>query len=103
MATSYKSFGDEKINNDEYMAAVGSVAAVCNGSARVLWAYLMERTSFRTTYAALLLTQATLAGTIYFTVTRPLLYFIWVCGSLACEGGHFVIFAAILAKLHGNV
>mmetsp|Transcript_32581 Transcript_32581/g.56436 ORF Transcript_32581/g.56436 Transcript_32581/m.56436 type:complete len:310 (+) Transcript_32581:3453-4382(+) len=103
VATSYKSFGDEDISDDEFMAAVGAVSAFCNGVARIFWGFLMERTSFRQTYSLLLVIQAGLASTIFFTVTRPTLYFIWVCGSLACEGGHFTVFAAVIAKMHGNV
>jgi hypothetical protein len=103
LAATYKSFGNEAIGDDDFMATVGAVSSFCNGSARFAWAYLMELTSFRTAYMTLLIVQTALSSTIYFTTATPMLYMTWVCSSLACEGGHFALFAAVMAKLHGKV
>jgi MFS family permease len=103
IAATYKSFGNEAIGDDDFMATVGAVSSFCNGSARFVWAYLMELTSFRTAYMTLLTIQTILSCTIYFTTAKPMLFMTWVCSSLACEGGHFVLFAAVMARLHGKV
>mmetsp|Transcript_15802 Transcript_15802/g.28903 ORF Transcript_15802/g.28903 Transcript_15802/m.28903 type:complete len:442 (-) Transcript_15802:1469-2794(-) len=103
LATTYKSFGDEAIGNDTFLAAVGSAGAFANGSSRFAWAYLMERTSFKFAFMILLGVQAALSATIYFIAPVPALYFIWVALSLSCEGGNFSLFPALLAKLHGKL
>jgi hypothetical protein len=82
---------------------MGAVAAFFNGSSRLGWAYLMERTSFRLSYMILLGIQAVLSATIFFIAPVPALYFIWVCVSLGCEGGNFSLFPAVIAKLNGKV
>lgn len=103
VASNYKSFGDEAVGNDTFLAVIGSASAFCNGSSRFAWAYFMEKTSFRLTYMVLLVVQAVLAATIYFIAPIPALYLIWVCASLGCEGGNFTLFPALMAKLHGKV
>lgn len=103
VASNYKSFGDEAIGDDTFLAVIGSFGAFSNGSARFLWAYLMEKTSFKLAFMILLGVQAVLAATIYLIAPIPALYFIWVCLSLGCEGGNFSLFPAVLAKLHGKV
>jgi MFS family permease len=102
VVSNYKSFGGEHIQDDRFLAVIGSISAFCNGSARFVWSYLMQRTSFKLAYLTLLGTQAVLAATIYFVASSPTLYLLWVCASLSCEGGHFCLFPAVTAHLHGK-
>ena len=100
---SYKTFGSKEINNDEFLAVVGSVSSVFNGIFRYLWGQLMDKTSFKISYAILICTQTLLVMTLYYVVSVKALYFIWVAVIFCCEGGHFSLFPTIVAKLFGKV
>lgn len=43
----YKSFGQTFITDDHFLAVIGSLAAIFNAGGRVVWGYLMDKTSFR--------------------------------------------------------
>ena len=102
VAAAYKSFGDLEIDDDKFLALTGSVASVFNGSFRFLWAQLMEKTSFRTTYLILLGLQITLMTSLYYVASVKVLFLIWVALLMCCEGGHFSLFAALFAVLYGR-
>ena len=54
IAGTYKNFGDAMIGNDRFLAIVGSVSSVFNGSFRYLWGFAMDKTSFRFSYLCLI-------------------------------------------------
>lgn len=99
----YKSYGSEEIDNDSFLSAVGATSAFCGAIFRFAWGFIMEKTSFKIAYCGLLMVQTVLAVLINFVTAVPALYLIVVCASFGCEGGHFTLFSAVFAKLHGNV
>ena len=100
---SYKTFGSKEINDDEFLAVVGSVSSVFNGSFRYVWGQLMDKTSFKISYAILICTQTLLIMTLYYIASVKALYLIWISIIVCCEGGHFSLFPTIIAKLYGKV
>ena len=50
VVTSYKNFGKHTIDDDMFLTVVGSFSSVFNGCLRFVWAYFMEKTSFKTSY-----------------------------------------------------
>ena len=102
VAPSYKNFGEMSIDDDAYMAVVGSVASVFNGSFRYIWAHLMDWRSFRLSYTCLLGLQTVMLASFYWVGSSKPLFIIWVSVLLCCEGGHFSLFAAVFGKIWGR-
>lgn len=98
----YKTFGKKEINEDQFLAIVGSIGSIFNGSFRYIWGQLMDKTSFETSYTILICTQTILVMSIYYVATAKATYFIWVCLIMCCEGGHFSLYPTIIAKMYGK-
>ncbi|OMJ89822.1 hypothetical protein SteCoe_7903 [Stentor coeruleus] len=103
LASAYKSFGKEKINDDEFLTIVGSVGSIFNGSFRYFWGQVMDKTSFKISYSILLALQAALIVTLYYIASIKALYLIWISLILCCEGGHFSLYPTIIARMYGKV
>lgn len=102
VVNTYKVFGKKMIDDDEYLAIVGSVSSFFNGSFRFVWGQALDKFEFKKTYLCLLSIQTCLILTLYNVATSKPLYLIWVSFILCCEGGHFAIFPATFAKLYGK-
>lgn len=102
IAGTYKNFGDTRIENDAFLAVTGSVASVFNGSFRYLWAFYMEKSSFKTSYMTLLFLQMSLFCTLYYVASVKILFLCWVSLIMCCEGGHFSLFVAIHGVMYGK-
>ena len=101
--SSYKTFGSKEINDDEFLAVVGSVSSGFSGTFRYVWGQLMDKTSFKISYAILICIQTILLMTLYYIASVKVLYLLWVSIIVCCEGGHFSLFPTIIAKLYGKV
>lgn len=99
---SFKIFGSERIQDDHYLAVVGSVGSLCNGFSRLAWAYLFDWTTFKKTYSILLFIQLVVSCSMYYASCHAGVYMFAVAVSFLCEGGHFAIFPAIYAKKFGR-
>ena len=49
----------------------------------------------------MLVTQAFLLATISMAAGEYLIYFLWVCLIMACEGSHFVLLPSVFARIYG--
>jgi hypothetical protein len=103
LASAYKSFGKEKINDDEFLTIVGSVGSVFNGSFRYFWGQVMDKTSFKFSYGILLALQSALIVTLYYIASVKALYLIWISLILCCEGGHFSLYPTVIARMYGKM
>jgi MFS transporter, OFA family, oxalate/formate antiporter len=101
--SSYKTFGKDKINNDEFLTTVGAVSSVFNGTFRYLWGLIMDRTSFKLSYMIMLSVQTVLIVTLYYIAEVKALYLIWISLIVCCEGGHFSLFPTIIARMYGKM
>ncbi|XP_065840960.1 L-lactate transporter-like [Oscarella lobularis] len=99
----FKSYGLTVINDDHFMAIVGSVSSPFNAAGRLFWGGMADRFSFRTAvlamasiFAALLLTfdLTTLGGKPVFTA--------WVCLLFSCIGGVYALFPAATVRSFGQ-
>ena len=102
MAAAYKDFGSEKINDDQFLALVGSISFLMNGVFRIIFAQWMDFSSFKLVYGVLLGVQIVVSVTLDFVAGTDWLFFIWICVAMACEGGHFSLYSALSAKLFGK-
>jgi len=99
--STFKTFGQEGIKDDSFLTATGAIASVMGGL-RWVWSYMYDKTSFKLTYGVLLVLQIVLSGVISFTNSSKPAYFICVCLSLFCEGGHFTLSPAIMRTIFGK-
>lgn len=102
MAGAYKAFGNTKIDNDDFLAVVGSISSIFNGCFRFVWASIMDKTSFRSTYTILLCIQIFLLSTLYYIASIDALFLLWISMIMMCEGGHFSLFPTVFANLFGR-
>lgn len=98
----YKTFGKSKISNDEFLTIVGSVSSIFNGSFRYIWGWVMDKTSFKKSYTALIIIQTVFIMTLYYVASIEALYLIWVCVIVCCEGGHFSLYPTVIARMYGK-
>ncbi|KAI1700840.1 major facilitator superfamily domain-containing protein [Ditylenchus destructor] len=87
----YKAFGQTFIDNDFFLAVINSLAAACNCSSRVIWGYLADRTSYKTTMSVPCALGAALMWSLIGIkiVANPLLYMLWVCLMYLCIGATY--------------
>jgi Na+/melibiose symporter-like transporter len=102
VASAFKSFGKDKIDDDEFLTTVGALSFIFNGTFRFVWGFTMDYTSFHITYIVLLGVQTVLVTTVYYIAEIEGLYLIWVIVIICCEGGHFVLFPTIIARMFGK-
>jgi len=76
------------LNDDHYLTSVGSAASVFNAS-RFIWSGALDRFSYKKVYGVLLTIQIVTSATIPLISDSKVLYAMWVCLALFCEGGHF--------------
>ena len=101
LVSTFKDFGLKHIKSDNFLTAVGACASVFGGM-RWVWSYFVDRSTYKRVYGILLITQTVLSLTISFTNSNEFLYFVWVCASLFCEGGHFTLLPAVSRKIFGR-
>lgn len=102
MASSYKDYGFIKINDDQYLSLiVGNFASISNGFSRFLFGYMLDIFGFRKIYFILLITELFIITTIEYIASNKIMFCIWVILSMACEGGHFVLFPSKTIEIYG--
>ena len=99
VAANYKNYGIVNIPDDRFLTLLGSLGALFNGSGRLLWGVILDRSNFKTVYTVLATLMALNAFTLYFVQENKGLYMIWVCSALLLEGGHFVLFPTLSIKV----
>lgn len=102
IATNFKNYGITKIPDDRFLTLVGSLSSLCNGGGRLLCGLLYDKFKFKKVYMLLLLIQMVNIVTLRLASNHDILYLIWICVALLCEGGHFVLFPALCWKVYGH-
>ena len=102
VAIVYKFFGLSFIEDDHFLAVVGSIAAVFNCLGRILWGLLADKVSYKVALVVLAGTMTSLVLTFYSsTVGGKAVYFIWVCAIFFCIGGTFSLFPTAIGRCFG--
>lgn len=98
----YKFFGLSFIDDDHFLAVVGSIAAVFNCLGRILWGLLADKVSYKVALVVLSGTMTALVLTFYSsTLGGKAVYFIWVCAIFFCIGGTFSLFPTAIGRCFG--
>ncbi|XP_076055964.1 apicoplast pyruvate carrier 1-like isoform X2 [Oratosquilla oratoria] len=99
----YKSFGLTFIDDDLFLAQVGSFAAIFNAGGRVVWGRLMDKTSFKVSMRLLTLLLTILFATLPLTVYMGRIAFTgWVWAIFLTFSGTFVLLPTVIEKAFGS-
>ena len=77
------------------MTTVVSVATILGGITRFMWSFGIDKFGFKKVFALLLIIQIIISATISSIAEYKILYLIWVCFSMICEGGLFSMFPTL--------
>ncbi|CAI2366979.1 unnamed protein product [Moneuplotes crassus] len=102
LASNFKSFGMQEIDNDHFITIVGAIGAISNGASRLGWAVLSDYFGFKKVYLCLVILQIINAFTLTQVACYSMLYLVWIAVAFACLGGHFALFAPLSAKVFGG-
>jgi len=101
LASSFKVYGSNKINDDHFLTVIGSFGSIANGCTRAVWALSFDKFGFKKVYFVLLSIQLILAPTLDLVAGSKTLFLIWYSLIMGCEGGHFAMFPSVTAKVFG--
>ncbi|XP_060593786.1 oxalate:formate antiporter-like [Ruditapes philippinarum] len=98
----YKAYGQTFINDDHFLATVGSISSVFNSICRPLWGTIYDKFGFQIAVKFVCTLFTCLSCTIMFTETMGKYPFmLWICGLYASFCGIFSICPTTLGKLFG--
>eukprot|EP00118_Oscarella_pearsei_P015609 m.141592 g.141592 ORF g.141592 m.141592 type:complete len:461 (+) comp38348_c1_seq13:61-1443(+) len=103
VASLYKAYGLTYINDDAFMAIVGSIASPFNALGRILWGFLADRFSFR----IVVLSMASIFTALIFSfhlaaIGGKPVFALWVCLLFFCIGGPYALFPAATVQAFGQ-
>ena len=101
ISSAYKVYGNERFQDDKYLAVVGSVSAVVNGTSRFVWAELFVRVGFKPVYMLVLIVQIVVSATMDAVATTEGLYLIYIVLISMNQGCHFVLLSKIYGRTKG--
>jgi MFS family permease len=87
----FKTFGQQFIADDFFLAMVNSMAALTNCFSRVFWGIIADRSSYQTSMGIACAVAAALMWTlsaVKFFAGR-VLFLLWICGMFSCIGATF--------------
>ena len=102
-ATLYKFFGLTFINDDHFLAIVGSASSICNCTGRIVWGLVADKVSYK--FALVLQSGIMCSFLLSFYATSAAgmtVFFIWVCVIFFCIGGIFSVFPTAIARSFGS-
>ncbi|KAL4219844.1 hypothetical protein ACF0H5_020255 [Mactra antiquata] len=98
----YKAYGQTFIDDDHFLAVVGSVSAVFNCLGRPIWGAVMDKVGYRITMWIISGGFAITTGTLLFTEHfHKSLFLVWVCAIFFFFCGIWSMIPSALAKLLG--
>lgn len=101
-ATLYKFFGNSFIDDDHFLAIVGSIAAVFNCLGRIVWGLIADRVSYKFALVLLSATMTIFTLTFYSCILAgKVMFFIWVYVIFFCIGGNFSLFPTAIGRAFG--
>ncbi|OMJ68199.1 hypothetical protein SteCoe_34419 [Stentor coeruleus] len=100
---SFKTVGLQLSYDDGFLTIVGSIGSIFNGTSRIFWGILIDKTSFKTTYTCILTFQVILCLTFPLICNINYLFLIWTVIMFACLGGNYTLLPPIAIKLYGKI
>lgn len=102
ISTLYKVFGLSFIDDDQFLAAVGSTSSILNCAGRIVWGLIADRFTFKSSLVLQSGIMTIFLSTFFATTVlgKPA-FFIWVCIIFFCVGGNFSLFPTAMALSFG--
>ncbi|KAL4220385.1 hypothetical protein ACF0H5_020788 [Mactra antiquata] len=98
----YKAYGQTFIEDDHFLALVGSIAAVFNCAGRPVWGAVMDKAGFRVAIRCVSCGFAVFSGTMLLTEHFPKgLFLVWICAIYFFFSGIWSLMPSALAKMLG--
>ncbi|XP_053403164.1 oxalate:formate antiporter-like [Mercenaria mercenaria] len=98
----YKAYGQTFIDDDQFLALVGSISSVFNSICRPVWGFIMDKYGFQISVKFVSACFTCLSGTIMLSESLgKVAFMLWICGLYASFCGLFSICPTTLAKLFG--
>lgn len=102
VAPLYKFIGQQSINDDHFLASVGSAASAFNCLGRIIWGVVADASSFNSTLVVLSAILTIFSLTIDVTTEGGKeMFFIWICLIFFCMGGNYSLFPAVTGRTFG--
>ena len=102
ISTLYKVFGLSFIDDDQFLAVVGSTSSILNCAGRIVWGLIADRFSFKFSLVFQSAVMTIFLSTFYATIVLgKSAFFIWVCVIFFCVGGNFSLFPTAMALSFG--
>jgi MFS family permease len=102
ISTLYKVFGLSFIDDDQFLAIVGSTSSILNCAGRIVWGLIADRFSFKFSLVFQSAVMTIFLSTFYATIVLgKSAFFIWVCVIFFCVGGNFSLFPTAMALSFG--
>lgn len=96
----FKNFGMQHINSDNFLTIVGSVGSVFSGT-RFVFSYLIDRFSYKLSYSIVLSINILFGFTLVLVCNNRALYLIWISMLSWASGAHFTLIPTVIAKIFG--
>jgi len=100
IASVYKSVALDTLS-DKALTFAGVLAAIGNGSSRVIWSSLQDKFGFKQVYYICLILQFLTALLMYPSRIDKNLYTFFVVLAMVCEGGSFSMFPTFVVNTFG--
>lgn len=102
IANLYKVFGLSFIDDDQFLAIVGSASSILNCTGRIVWGLVADRFTFKIAFVLQSAIMTIFMLTFYITsVVGKSMFFLWVCVIFFCVGGNFSVFPTAIALSFG--
>lgn len=98
----YKIFAQYYIQDDKFLAVIGSVGSITDGSLRFFWGFLLDYASFKKTYGFLLILEIGSLVCIFHAVLAKEIYAALVGIIWSTKGAHYVLFTSLCGILYGK-
>lgn len=98
-----KIIGSLHHESDEFLTMTSMYAFFVAASARMGAPMIMQKIGFFKTYGGLLIMQAFLCFTFVYVADHEVLFRLYVCLSIMCEGAHFSLFPPLSGAIYGPV
>jgi MFS family permease len=96
-----RSFGQLNLLNEKVLSNLSKVAAIMNGSGRLLWGALFDKFGFKKLYILIVAVEIGISSTIFQFGNNTIMYFIMVCVTALLLAGNIALMIPLYPKIFG--
>ena len=101
VANTNRTFGQLNQIDESLLGNLANIYAIVSGCSRLIWGILFDKFGFKKLYLLLVLVEIIDSATIYFSVSKPLLYCFQVCLGAFILAGNVSLIIPIYPKVFG--